>query len=321
MNNLTQDLTKYVNLMEDSGFKAVYGDVQNKPLLIHLLNLVLPEDVVVKDIVEYRDRERSASTIYGKSVRLDLLCEGEDGSLFDVEVQRDRQDYFFERCLYYASELYYTQLEKGNDYDRLRPVYLISLLDFKLDHQDDSLWDAGNIISRYRMTEERTGELGSKQIIIIFAEISRFTKELAECSSESDYLFYWFKKGWQYDEEPKELEGDRNMKSLVKACDVAAFPKDKLIEYQMQVMNERDTRNIIKTAERVGREEGREEGIEIGLQKGREEGVEIGMQKGREEEKLESARRMLRENFPVELVAKCSNLTVQEVKDLLQAAS
>ena len=83
------------------------------------------------------------------------------------------------------------------------------------------------------------------------------------------------------------------MESLVKACDVAAFPKDKLIEYQMQVMNERDTRNIIKTAERVGREE----------------------------ERLESARRMLKENLPVELVAKCSNLTVQEVKDLLQAAS
>ena len=87
------------------------------------------------------------------------------------------------------------------------------------------------------------------------------------------------------------------MKSLVKACDVAAFPKDKLIEYQMQVMNERDTRNIIKTAERIGREE------------------------GREEERLESARRMLKENLPVELVAKCSNLTVQEVKDILQAAS
>ena len=153
------------------------------------------------------------------------------------------------------------------------------------------------LTTNFMMPKERTGELGSKQIIIIFAEISRFTKELAECSSESDYLFYWFKKGWQYDEEPKELEGDRNMKSLVKACDVAAFPKDKLIEYQMQVMNERDTRNIIKTAERVGREE------------------------GREEERLESARRMLKENLPVELVAKCSNLTVQEVKDLLQAAS
>ena len=177
------------------------------------------------------------------------------------------------------------------------------------------------LTTNFMMPEERTGELGSKQIIIIFAEISRFTKELAECSSESDYLFYWFKKGWQYDEEPKELEGDRNMKSLVKACDVAAFPKEKLIQYQMQVMNERDTRNIIKTAERVGREEGREEGIEIGLQKGREEGREEGIEVGLKEGRMESARRMLKENLPVELVAKCSNLTVQEVKDLLQAAS
>ena len=103
------------------------------------------------------------------------------------------------------------------------------------------------------------------------------------------------------------------MKSLVKACDVAAFPKDKVIEYQMQVMNERDTRNIIKTAERVAREEGREEGIEVGMQKGREEGLKEG--------RFESARRMLKVNLPVELVAKCSNLTVQEVKDILQAAS
>ena len=285
-------LDKYVNLMEDSGFKAVYGDKDNKPLLIYLLNLVLPEGVAVKDVVEYRDRERSASTIYGKSVRLDLLCQGEDGSLFDVEVQRDYQEYFFERCLYYASELNYTQLQKGDDYDSLRPVYLISFLDFKLKHEDESQWDSDHIISRYRMTEERTGELGSKQIIIIFAEISRFIKERSECKSENDRLFYWFKKGWQFSEEPKELEGDSNMKSLMKACDIAGFPPEKLIEYQKQVMNERDARNIIKSAERRGREE------------------------GREEERLESARRMLQDNIHVELVSKYCNLSIQEVNSL-----
>ena len=49
------------------------------------------------------------------------------------------------------------------------------------------------------------------------------------------------------------------MKSLMKACDIAGFPPEKLIEYQKQVMNERDARNIIKSAERRGREEGREE--------------------------------------------------------------
>ena len=34
MEDLTLILDKYVNLMEDSGFKAVYGDKDNKPLLI-----------------------------------------------------------------------------------------------------------------------------------------------------------------------------------------------------------------------------------------------------------------------------------------------
>ena len=130
------------------------------------------------------------------------------------------------------------------------------------------------------------------QIIIIFAEISRFIKERSECKSENDRLFYWFKKGWQFSEEPKELEGDSNMKSLMKACDIAGFPPEKLIEYQKQVMNERDARNIIKSAERRGREE------------------------GREEERLESARRMLQDNIHVELVSKYCNLSIQEVNSL-----
>ena len=82
------------------------------------------------------------------------------------------------------------------------------------------------------------------------------------------------------------------MKSLMKACDIAGFPPEKLIEYQKQVMNERDARNIIKSAERRGSEE------------------------GREEERLESARRMLQDNIQVELVSKYCNLSIQEVNSL-----
>lgn len=46
----------FVDLLSDSGFKAVYADPANKHLLINLLNNVLPDDVRVSDIVEYRDR-------------------------------------------------------------------------------------------------------------------------------------------------------------------------------------------------------------------------------------------------------------------------
>ena len=50
----------FVNLMRDSGFKAIYADKDNKQLLIELLNFFLPEDVKVSDIEMYLDREQDS---------------------------------------------------------------------------------------------------------------------------------------------------------------------------------------------------------------------------------------------------------------------
>ena len=154
----TSQQSKFVDLMSDAGFKAFLADKNNKHLLIALLNFLLPEGVVVSDIVSYEDRERSAMTSYGKKVYLDLVCKGEDGSLYNVEVQRVPQDRFFERCVYYASEMFYTELTGGQGYEDLRPVYVISLLDFSLSHTDESLWDSDHIVSRYNFREELSGE-------------------------------------------------------------------------------------------------------------------------------------------------------------------
>ena len=46
----------FVDLLSDTGFKLVYANPANKSLLINLLNIVLPDDMRVSDIVEYRDR-------------------------------------------------------------------------------------------------------------------------------------------------------------------------------------------------------------------------------------------------------------------------
>ena len=69
----------FVNLMRDSGFKAVYADKDNKQLLIELLNFFLPEDVKVSDIEMYLDREQDPEVESGKRTYLDLVCQGEDG--------------------------------------------------------------------------------------------------------------------------------------------------------------------------------------------------------------------------------------------------
>ena len=66
----------FANLLWDSGFKAVLADPDNKELLIELLNILLPEYVRVKDIKQYRDREKRTDFDGAKKTVLDLSCEG-----------------------------------------------------------------------------------------------------------------------------------------------------------------------------------------------------------------------------------------------------
>ena len=60
----------FVNLMEDSGFKAVFADKDNKKLLVSMLNHLLPDYVRVKDIKHYRDRKGPRPTLNPRACAL-----------------------------------------------------------------------------------------------------------------------------------------------------------------------------------------------------------------------------------------------------------
>ena len=115
------------------------------------------------------------------------------------------------------------------------------------------------------MVEERTGELAPPTIFVNFAEVKRFTKTLPECSSDRDYLFYWFLNGWRYDKSglPKELETKSITKTLSRACEIAAFTPEKKTLYNKSLMNERDILAqkdfAVKEALAKGLEEGKRE--------------------------------------------------------------
>ena len=117
---------KYVDILTDAGFKAVFGDRRNKEVLIDFLNVVLPDHRKVRDL-EYSTTEIPSFTLETKSVRLDLRCEGDDGTRFIVEMQQSGQRHFFKRCVEYAAKVYDSGSRRGGDYD-IEPVYFIGIL-------------------------------------------------------------------------------------------------------------------------------------------------------------------------------------------------
>ena len=87
----------FVDLRQDPGFKAVFADINNKSLLIELLNEILPENAQIKDIIKYLDREQMVKTAFSKKSVLDLVCVSDDLRTFDVEIQCKKDVVFFER--------------------------------------------------------------------------------------------------------------------------------------------------------------------------------------------------------------------------------
>ena len=75
----------------------------------------------------------------------------------------------------------------------------------------------------------------------------------------------------------------------------------------------------------LGISRGRNEGIELGITQGRNEGIKLGITQGRSEgiweNKTQTVLKMFRRNMPVEDIADISELSVEEVNDILKNAS
>ena len=304
-NEKRQGLAPFVNLRSDVGFKAVFADKNNKDILIGVLNQILPPEARIEDIKEYSDREQRRDVPYGKKTVLDLVCVDRDDRTFVVEMQASEEDFFFERCVYYASGLYHLELSDGVRYKGLRPVYVVSFLNYRLRHDDESLWDTDHFISHWRFTEKRTGMVADQTISVIFVEITLFTKTLEECVTEFDRLFYIFRNSGGFQRIPEWIEEAGGIsRRLAEACEVAAFDKEKKLKYEIDKMNEWDIQAQKEYAVRKGLEEGLQKGLQKGLREGREEGLE----QGREETRLSIARKLFEAGTPVDVIVNCTGV-------------
>ena len=304
-NEKRQGLAPFVNLRSDVGFKAVFADRNNKDILIGVLNQILPPEARIEDIKEYSDREQRRDVPYGKKTVLDLVCVDKDDRTFIVEMQAAEEDYFFERCVYYASGLYHLELSDGERYKGLRPVYVVSFLNYRLRHDDESLWDTDHFISYWRFSEKRTGMVADQTISVIFVEMTLFTKTLEECVTEFDRLFYIFKNSEGFQRIPEWIEEAGGIsRRLAEACEVAAFDKEKKLKYEIDKMNEWDIQAQKEYAVRKGLEEGLQKGLQKGLREGREEGLE----QGREETRLSIARKLFEAGTPVDVIVNCTGV-------------
>lgn len=124
--------------------------------------------------------------------------------------------------------------------------------------------------SEYTFREKRTHEVPDETISLIFAELDRFDKPLAQCESLQEKWCYSLKHVGKLNELPDGLRV-RTFERLFEACEIARFSPEKKLQYESDMITERDYYNILETAKEDGEARGRESGLSEGrLEKAKE---------------------------------------------------
>ena len=322
----------FADLRSDFMFKRAFGQ---KNILISFLNSILKTDRITD--IEYRNVEMLGLTKKDRKVFYDVYCHTSDNRDFVVEMQHNPQKYFRDRALYYSTYTIQKQHDEAKkafkrklknitkpfvwDY-KLYPVYVISILDYAMEHVGD--WPRDKFISHYLVKEEVMNEVHSDSLHFIYIELPRFNKMLENLSDESDKWTYLFNNLSKMNEIPEEFD-ENPFQDLFTTAKIANFTAEEIHRYTEEQKMSYDYQNClnyavetaveaaVKTATEKALAEGLEKGIAKGLSEGAAKGKAEGLVEGEAKRSLEIAKSMLEDNAPVELICKYTGLSKEEI--------
>ena len=304
---------RYVNPYTDFGFKKLFGTEINKDLLISFINSLLHGREVVKDLT-YLNTEHLGTSEADRRAVFDVYCENEKGEKILVEMQRGIQQYFKDRSLYYATFPIREQGQKGEWDYRLKSVYIIGILNFTFDKDNDDYYH-----HEVQLLDNQTKEVFYDKLTFIYLEMPKFNKTEDELNGMFEKWLFVLRNLSRLMERPKALQ-ERVFTKLFEAAEIAKFTKTEYDNYEESLKVYRDWKNMIVTEKKIsweeGHEIGREEGREEGMKEGMEKGMEKGMEEGKKQNAIEMAKILKEKGVAIDIIAESSGLTEEQINAL-----
>ncbi len=289
---------RYLDPKNDLTFKKVFG--QHPHLLRSLLNALLPfsdEEAIVS--LEYLPAELSPDLPLLKNTIVDVRCVDKHGRQFIVEMQVLWTDSFMNRVLFNASKAYVRQLEKGEKYKYLQPVYSLNLIDDTFDTDPSMFYHHYKIVN-----SENTGKQ-IKGLEFVFVELPKFKPQaIYQKKLQVLWLRYLTEINDNTTDIPSELLASPEVREAIECLQESAFTKNELEAYDKYW----DQVRVERTIREDSHLKGKAEGEQIGLKKGEQIGLEKGI--------FITALRILQKGNSVSETAELTGLAVKTVDQL-----
>ena len=254
----------FIDWRFDMSFKWLFGRPEVSSHLIQFLNDVVREtnpevlDYITDDPTHFLNVERffkEEETIKKIIYDLYLECNGENRAI--IEMQKTSHPGWDIRMYHYLTKVL-------KEFRGVQHV-LVAILDFKYHWKGTKLGE--KVVKHYRVGN--SGEL-------ITIELGRFNKSIAELESPLDKWLFLFKNSAKLIEIPATFKGTI-FEKILNMSRVNTLPKEKLEDWQQELMDNK----YIQGAIQMAAEEAAEEAFNEGLIEGRTKGLIEGRTKER----------------------------------------
>jgi len=273
---------KYINPYTDFGFKRLFGVEGNIDLLLDFLNQVLPRKYPIVELT-FGNTENIPELEFERKAIFDIHCKDKTGDTFLVEMQKAKIKFFKDRALFYITLPIRTQAQKGTWNFELEPIYYLAILDFEYDEKEER-----RKFERYVNLKDQDGEIFYDKLNFKFLQMPLFTKKENELVSQYDKWCFFLKHLEEFDEIPAILNEPIFQKAF-KTAEIAKFSKEEYDKYQESLLNYIELKGVVDTSK----------------------------EEGKTEEKIEIAKEMIKENFPIQQIARLTKLSIDTIEKII----
>ena len=268
------DKIQKLRLMDDDFFnKCMEGSTECVELILHIIM-----DRTDLKVISAQT-QHSIKNLQGRSVRLDVLALDDSGRQINIEIQREDKGAGSRRARYHSSILDANLLLAGEDFEKLPETYVIFITEQDVIKKGLPLYRVERCVLE---TNEAFGD--GSHIMYVNGEnrdetpLGRLMHDFSCADPENMNYQVLADRAWYF---KNDAEGVGVMCKLLEDMRIEAM------------------------------EEGKREGIAVGIEVGKKEGIEVGKKEGA----LNAARLMLQDGtLSLEKIAAFAGLPYDEVK-------
>lgn len=273
-------------------FQRLFGEQEAQDSLISLLNAILrlKGSQRIAGVTVTNNIELSKLLVNEKTGRLDIRAETEDQTQINIEMQLINHHNMQKRSLFYAAKMFTESIKAGGKYENLKKTIAVNIMDF-------NLFDFARFHSTFHFYEDHERDyMLTDALELHFIEYSKFKKMNKNLD---DPLHRWllFMDEKLPENQLKELIAmDPIIKKTEERLEWLSGDEETLRLYEAREYARIEYNSLMSEAKARGRAEGRVE--------------------GKAEGKREIAMNMLHEGIEPSLIAKVTELNIDEIKAL-----